>query len=86
MNNNILKELYDEFLALSFSSEGISPFPNEEWQKGEDAFNEFAQRLSLSNNDRASLENDVISELTYKSGLEGFMNGFKLATRLFVGK
>lgn len=84
MDNDILKVLYNDFTDMSF--EGITPFPNEKWQEEEDAFEEFAERLSLSDSDRVSLEDDVISSFSYKCGLEGFINGFKLAVRLFVGK
>lgn len=86
MNNEILKVLYHDYTDLDFSSMGIAPFSNEKWQKETAALEEFAQRLSLSRSDLVSLENDVISGFSYKSGLEGFINGFKLAVRLFVGK
>lgn len=86
MSNDILKVLYNDFTDMSFTSEGVCPFSSEEWQEEEDAFKECARRLSLSDSDRVSLENDVISGVMYKSGLEGFINGFKLAVRLFVGK
>lgn len=86
MNNEILKVLYHNYTDLDFSAEGIAPFGNEEWQKETAALNEFAEQISLSDSDRASLEIDVICGFMYKSGLEGFINGFKLATRLFVGK
>lgn len=79
MNNEILKALYHDYTDLDFSSEGIAPFSDEEWQKETAALKEFAERLSLSDSDRVSLEDDVISGFMYKSGLEGFMNGFKLA-------
>ena len=86
MNNEILKILYHDYTDMDFSAEGIAPFDNEEWQEETAAINKFAERLSLS--DRASLEIDVICGFMYKSGLEGFIigYGFKLATRLFVGK
>ena len=86
MNNDILKIIYSEYMNNSFDSEGIGTFPTEEWQEETAALDEFAQRISLTDNDYISLENDVISKFMYKSGLEGFINGFKLAVRLFVGK
>lgn len=86
MNNNILKVIYDEYTDMSFSSEGICPFPSEEWQKETAALEKFAQQHNFSDNDRSNLECDVISGFLYKSGLEGFINGFKLALRLFVEK
>lgn len=86
MNNDILKVIYDDYTDLSFSNERICPFSTEEWQEENAALEEFTQRLSISDNNRTSLECDVISGFSYKSGLEGFINGFKLAVRLFVGK
>lgn len=86
MNNDILKIIYSECMNNSFDGEGISTFSNEEWQEETAVLEEFAQRISLTDNDYRSLENDVISKFMYKSGLEGFINGFKLAVRLFVGK
>lgn len=86
MSNDILKVIYDDYTDMSFASEGVCPFSSEEWREENAAMEEFAQRLSLSDNDRSSLECDVISGFSYKSGLEGFINGFKLAVRLFGGK
>lgn len=86
MSDDILKVLYHDFADMSFSSEGICPFTSEKWQEEEDAFKEFANRLSLSADDSVHLENNIIGGVMYKSGLEGFINGFKLAVCLFVGK
>lgn len=86
MNNDILKIIYSECMNNSFDGEGISTFPNEEWQEETAALDKFAQCINLSDHDYIILENTVISKFMYKSGLEGFINGFKLAVRLFVGK
>lgn len=86
MNNKILKVIYDDYTEMSFSSEEICPFSSEEWQKETANLEEYAKRLNLSEDDRTDLECDVISSFMYKSGLEGFINGFKLAVRLFIGK
>lgn len=83
MSNDILKVFYNDFTDMSFSSVGVCPFTSEEWQKEADTLKEFAQRLSLSDSDLVSLEIDVISGVMYKSGLEGFINGFKLTVKLF---
>lgn len=65
MNNDILKVIYDDYTDLSFSNEGVCPFSTEEWQEENAALEEFTQRLSLSDNDRTSLECDVISGFSY---------------------
>lgn len=86
MNNEILKVLYHDYTDLDFSAEGIAPFSDEEWQEETATLEEYAKRLNLSEDDRTDLECDVISGFMYKSGLEGFINGFKFAVRLFIGK
>lgn len=85
MSNDILKVIYDDYTDLSFSKEGIHPFSSEEWQEESATLEKVSQQLALSINDRIKLD-DVISGFSYKSGLEGFINGFKLAVRLFIGK
>lgn len=81
MNSNILTVIFDDYISNSF--EGICSLSQKDLQNEYDILAKFEKEYVFSAKDCNFLECDIINSLLYKSELNGFTNGFKLAVRLF---
>ncbi len=82
MNDNIMSKLYE--LCLCGEIEGIQAIRESDLQSEYEKIDIFEKQHGISATDHRKFEDDVLTEFTYASGLNGFICGFAFAVKLIM--